>query len=418
MLKRKVFRVLLALVIFILLTTAWLHRPATNNAPARGLYPDHLVLSWTDDPSTTATITWRTQAGIDKSLVEYGPSPNGNSLPSDCKRAAGRASLIKTNLGEFSIHTVTITNLKPGTTYLYRVGDGIRWSRFYSFTTEDENATQHTAVVFGDSQCSLKNYAVWRKTLLTAWKRERPQFIINTGDLVDNGSDQRQWEAWFAAGEGVLEGLPEMPAIGNHESPRHDASRLPQLFLAQFSLPENGPPGLKELVYSFDCGPAHFVILDSQAIGDTYTLKLQQNWLREDLRRTKRKWKIVIFHRPPYYAKTNRPNDDVKAAFCHIIEENHVDLVVNGHDHAVMRTYPISNGKTVASSKGTVYMIAGRSGEKTYSDLARMRWAQYFYNPLDQPTYTVLRFTGEDLLIISKKADGTVLDSYLIKKSR
>lgn len=413
--RRNVFRQLLILVIIGLFTTAWLHLPATNNAPERGLYPEHLILSWAADPATTVTITWRTKAGIEKSLVEYAPGSHGNSFPAGFRLAVGKASLLKTNLGDFSIHTVTITNLKPGTSYLYRVSDGIRWSRIYSFTTADENTKRFTAVVFGDSQCSLKNYSVWRETLLTAWKREKPQFIINTGDLVDNGSDQRHWDAWFAAGEGILEGLPEMPATGNHEYSWHDAGRLPHSFLSQFTLPENGPPGLKELVYSFDYGTAHFVILDSQVLGNTSLLKLQQNWLRNDLTRTKKKWKIVVFHRPPYYSKTDRPNDDVKDAFCRIIEENHVDLVLNGHDHAVMRSYPIANGKTVAPSKGTVYLIAGRSGEKTYPDLARMRWAQYFYNPLDQPTYTVLRFTGEELRITGKKVDGTVLDSCVIK---
>lgn len=415
--RRNIFKVLLILAIAALLVTVGLHQLGTDKEPDWGRSPDHIVLSWTADPATTVTITWRTNPGVHKSLVQYAPRLNDNHFPTGSSLARGRVTTLKTNLGNYHIHTATLTNLRPGVIYLYRVGDGTRWSKVYSFTTEARNTGQFTAVVFGDSQCSLENYKVWQGTLLAAVKREKPRFIINAGDLVDNGSDQKQWEAWFAAGRGILEGLPEMPVVGNHEFPSYFGNRFPQSFLAQFSLPENGPPGLKELVYSFDYGDAHFVILDSQVGNNSPLLKLQQNWLKEDLKRTKKKWKIVIFHRPPYYAKTNRPNDDVKDAFCPILEENHADLVINGHDHAVMRTYPIAGGRIVAQSKGTVYLIAGRSGEKTYTDLSQKRWAQYFYNPVDQPTYTALKFTEGSLRVICKKMDGTILDAYVIEKS-
>lgn len=410
--RRNVFKALLVLVFTVLFGTAWLHQTKTNKAADWSRSPDHIVLSWTADPATTVTITWRTSPDIFKSMVQYAPRQNSTAF----NLVRGSVTTLKTNLGNYNIHTATLTNLRPGVIYLYRVGDGTRWSKVYSFTTETRNTGQFTAVVFGDSQCSVKNYRVWRGTLLAAVKRETPRFIINVGDLVDNGSDQKQWEAWFAAGKGVLESIPEMPAVGNHEFPSYFRKQI-QSFLAQFSLPENGPPGLKELTYSFDYGDAHFVILDSQVSNDSPLLKLQQNWLKGDLERTKKKWKIVIFHRPPYYAKTNRPNDDVKEAFCPILEENHVDLVINGHDHVVMRTYPIAGGRIAAHSKGTVYLITGRSGEKTYSDLSQFWWAQYFYNPVNQPTYTVLKFLDGSLRVTCKKRDGTILDAYVIEKS-
>ncbi|NPV29509.1 MAG: metallophosphoesterase family protein [Firmicutes bacterium] len=413
---RRAFKLLFILGIAVLLAAAGLRQLGIDKAPDWGRSPDHIVLSWTAEPATTVTITWRTNSEVSKSVVQYAPRLNGSLFPTSFSLARGKVAKLKTNLGNFNIHTATLTNLRPGVTYLYRVGDGVRWSRICSFTTESRNASRFSAVVFGDSQCRLKNYRVWRETLQAAVKRENPRFIISTGDLVDDGSDQRQWDAWFAAGQGVLEGLPEMAAVGNHELSHSGGDGMPQSFLAQFSLPENGPPGLKELAYSFDYGDAHFVILDSRFGSNSPLLKLQRDWLKGDLERTRKKWKIVVFHRPPYYAKANRSNDDVREAFCQIIEENRTDLVINGHDHAVMRTYPIAGGRIAARAEGTVYLIAGRSGEKTYSDLTRKRWAQYFYNPLDQPTYTVLKFTGGTLQVICKKVDGTILDACTLEK--
>ena len=68
-------------------------------------------------------------------------------------------------------------------------------------------------------------------------------------------------------------------------------------------MPQNGPEGLKGQVYSYDYGPVHFVVLDSQEEeqkkhGDI--LKIQQTWLEADLAASKAKWKIVFFHKPPY----------------------------------------------------------------------------------------------------------------------
>lgn len=68
--------------------------------------------------------------------------------------------------------------------------------------------------------------------------------------------------------------------------------------------------------------------------------------LKGDLERTRKKWKIIVFHRLPYCGKVNRPNDDLKDAFCQ--EENRTELVVNGRGHAVMRTYTIAGGRLPA----------------------------------------------------------------------
>ena len=42
-------------------------------------------------------------------------------------------------------------------------------------------------------------------------------FFINIGDLVDNGEDASQWNAWFDAVEPMAENVPFVGVIGNHE---------------------------------------------------------------------------------------------------------------------------------------------------------------------------------------------------------
>ena len=111
------------------------------------------------------------------------------------------------------------------------------------------------------------------------------------------------WNAWFAAAKGVIDSIPIMPVSGNHESYGSKEITKPLYCLEQFTLPQNGPEGLKGQAYSYDYGPVHFVVLDSQQTeqkqgGDILTI--QQAWLEADLAASKATWKIVFFHKPPY----------------------------------------------------------------------------------------------------------------------
>jgi acid phosphatase type 7 len=55
------------------------------------------------------------------------------------------------------------------------------------------------------------------------------------------------------------------------------------------------------------------------------------------------------------------------------MEKYHVELVSSGHDHGIVRTYPIKNGAfKEKTSQGIIYYVAGQSGGKTYSNIERM----------------------------------------------
>lgn len=146
-------------------------------------------------------------------------------------------------------------------------------------------------------------------------------------------------------------------------------------------------------------------------------LKSQTAWLTNDLNNTRQSWKLVFFHRPPYYSKNNRPNNDLLNAYQPIFDKYHVDLVFNGHDHCVARTVPLNNGKTVDDpAKGTVYYITGRSGSKYYKDSTRQIWDAFFYNPTDQPNYVTVEVNSSALTVKAVKQNGNVLDTYTIAK--
>lgn len=397
---------------------------ATLAAAPGSSTPDHITLSLALDPTTSMTATWRTDSGTSGTAVQYAvQSGSSLTMPSTAAKVSGTSSSYSSSSGSMKIHHATLTNLKPGTSYLYRVGDGTHWSSVYQFKTEPANDADLKAVLFSDTQSgssSSYNYTPWKTNLTSAVGRENPDFTVIDGDLTEVGGSQKQWDAWYSAVKGTLEDIPMMPVVGNHDTYKTiNNGAKPTAFTAQLTVPQNGPSSLKGQVYSFDYGPVHFVVLDSQGKEEGLSiLTAQKQWLDNDLKATKKTWKVVFFHKPPYPLKNNRPNSDVKAAFSPILEQNHVDLVVNGHDHAVGHTYPIYNGaKASSTAKGTTYAALGRAGAKYYTDVSKKSYDLSFFNPKDQPVYSLLTVNGKQLQLITKKASGTVVDSFTITKS-
>jgi len=386
--------------------------------------PDHVALTWAGDPKTTQTITWRCSADVKAGTVEYAI---GTSLGAETKKVSAKAAPYKSDLGVDSLFTATLTGLKKDTVYAYRVGDGSSWSETATFRTAGSGDFEF--LVFGDSQSGSADkpvYDPWRATLRAAFDANKDaRFFVNMGDLVEIGYMQAHWNAWFDAAKGVIDRIPEMPVQGNHETYVDGGETVmdkPVSWLGQLPTPQNGPAGLKGQVYGYSVGNVDFFVLDSQEdeespkYGDI--LAAQAAWLDKALAASTADFKIAFFHKTPYYNKAARANEAVKATFCPILEKHHVDIVFNGHDHGLSRTYPVKGDSFFSDPKdGTVYYVTGRSGNKYYNDLTNKFWNAFFYDPQDQGVYLAVNVAGKKLTVTARKADGTVLDVYAIDKA-
>ncbi len=244
------------------------------------------------------------------------------------------------------------------------------------------------------------DYSAWGRMLqLAAADESNPGFVMIGGDLINDGNDQAEWDAFFAAGGAALKKLALYPAVGNHDDT--------QLFKSIFLLPDNGPAGKKGAFYSFDYGDAHFTVMDSNAMGAAN--QEDMDWLSQDLTGTDRKYKIVMFHHPAYPAVAI-PKDlerarAIQTHFVPIMEEAGVDLVLSGHQHVYSRTYPLRNGKR--DENGIVYLTSSSGGKQ--------------YQPGDfnyfacvsgkAPVYSIISVAKNGITIETKDASGTVVDS-------
>src|SRR5262249_5155067 len=219
----------------------------------------------------------------------------------------------------------------------------------------------------GDAQTGLEQ---WGRLLRAATARHPSiDFIVLAGDLVDRGNERTNWDHFFLRAAGVFERWPLLPCAGNHEY----LDQGPRLYRAFFDLPRNGPPEIdSDLVYHFSCGDAFFAVLDSTlATCDSKLAQRQADWLDHALKETKASWKFVIFHHPVYPSHPWRDTPVLRQRWVPILDKHHVDFVLEGHDHAYQRTYPLRAGERVMQpGEGTIYLIAV-SGDKFVDGAAR-----------------------------------------------
>lgn len=408
-----------------LLSLAIIMIPATaSQAPGSGASstPDHIVLTWTGDPATTMTITWKTDPAVASCRVEY---DKGSIISKKAQQASANAQEFVSDLGAFRIFSVTLTALSPDRKYTYRIDCDNKKTKSNSFNTARIKTDAFKFLIFGDSQSPVTGdnpYGIWRETVHKAYQAHSDaKFIVNVGDLVDYGQQEAHWNAWFAAAKGVIDSIPIMPVSGNHESYGSREITEPGFYRKHFALPQNGPKRLKGQAYAYDYGPVHFVVLDSQQLeqkqsGDILTI--QQAWLEADLAASKSPWKIVFFHRSPYGVKPNRDEEEIRKAFCPILEKYHVNLVFNAHDHGVAWTPPMKDSVSVKSATdGTIYVVAGQSGGKIYKDNVKMEYHSFFYNPVDQPNYWVIETTKKEITVKAVKQDGRLINSFSIDRT-
>ena len=388
--------------------------------------PDHVILTWTGDPKTTQTISWRALAEIQNGSLLYQEAGTASSTIT----AAAQVKLFRPAAGDkqgsFNLFSLTLSGLKPGTRYNYIPVAGETAGEEHSFMTEPSDEASFSFLLFGDSQSGKKDnpdYLPWQKTVSAA-RAANPdaRFIMNAGDLVETGQDIRHWNSWMDAAAGVIASVPELPVEGNHETYNVSGGPSKPAYLTDFfPVFQNGPEDFMGQVYSFDYGNAHFSVIDSQkdeeAPKSEDFLKEQAAWLDKDLSSSVKTFKLVFFHKTPYFNKLKRGNEEIKAAFCPVAEKYHADIVFNGHDHCLARTYPVKDGKFFAKpEEGTVYYICGRSGAKFYTDSVIREGDEFFFNPKDQPCYVKVEVSKSSLTVKAFNADGTQLDNYTINK--
>ena len=209
-----------------------------------------------------------------------------------------------------------------------------------------------TFIVYGDSRepAGYEKDAIIAKII-----REKPSFVIHTGDLVHYG-EEHQWQIFdLFDGKIIDNGIPMYPVLGNHEYhtreksyPRQPENQL-QCYFKRF------PHLKKNRWYSFVYGNSLFLMLDTTT---DYSKKSHQyKWLVDKLKKESPNFLFIAFHYPPYtkagYEKSSRKAERFLANLLESYKDKGLaktDIVFSGHAHNYERykyndiNYVVSGG--------------------------------------------------------------------------
>lgn len=355
--------------------------PAAADDPA-GLYiapylqnvtPAGITIMWETTDSVVGTVEYSEGDGFDHQVSETSP---------------------------VKIHEIHLAGLKTGTKYYYRVRYEDVILPPASFTTAPPPGTgTWRLVVYGDNRTNPDTHEGNVKQIM----KLNPGIVLNSGDLVSQGSDYKQWKPqYFDPLRGLAEYVPIFTCLGNHEQ---NADH----YYNYASVPDEND----EVYYSFDYGNAHIIGLNSNARDAPYQPgDPQTEWLIRDLEANKDKqWTIVFFHHPLFRCHPGRGIEGQRWVWQPIFDKYGVDLIVNGHDHYYQRTYAVGS-YTGVPRRGVFHLISGGGGAGTYPIIPKIHAA------VRRRVHhiTVMDFQGDRIVGRAVDIEGNTFDAFVYDK--
>lgn len=277
----------------------------------------------------------------------------------------------------------SVTGLEADTKYFYRVYDADEkiYSDAGSFTTAPTDGT-FSFISMSDScvkdTTSLKLAVSTIEAAELAVKDSR--FILHSGDLLGLAST-KNWQIFLSGADEVLNSTVIAPAAGENDE---------EGFNEYFNV------GNGEGYYSFDYSNAHFVVLNTND-DETQCLSQEQlDWLKQDVNEAHENentdWVILNLHKGPYTSGSHADDTEIaelRKVLLPLIDELDIDLVIQGHDRILGRTYSLKDGEIsderayteVVNGKrfdytidpeGTVYLQPGASGREISQQISSM----------------------------------------------
>ena len=437
-----------------------------------GKLPSMLTNNFGSDPTSTRNFTYFTDRRIKKGAIQYAEAKEGTDLTgtlslsglSVTKKDATTELYATTkaliDLGiwcqagytEVSRHTIKLTGLKENTTYLYRVGEPDKgyWSDVHYFTTAAKDGSFDVLIssdIQSSTETKYKKYDTIYHDILKQQFSSGLDFMINPGDVVDNSRNLTQFKWFVNSSADIYADYAMVVAAGNHDSKYFDINKAKNVsyyadprrtgadapikneynylwshYNYDLTSAQNQKTGF---YYSFDYSDVHFTVLNTNDIetiknGDKSVSQLgekQYEWLVEDLKKTDKKYKVVVMHKSLYSEGSHSYDNDVvgmRAQLTPVFAEQKVNLVLAGHDHTYNETYYLdaegkkvntdANGKNIIGSEGTLYVTMGTIGEKFYNyvdnDNVPTNSGEYLHKKegrLSDPTFGKLVYDGENL---------------------
>ncbi len=372
------------------------HHESVEGSDAR---PRNVHLTFAGDASRTVAVSWSTDDTTLASEVHLREAGAG------AWRVVRGFSFAYPGADGRRQHEVHVCGLTPGRTWEYDVG-GVSRSPVARFVTAPAGPMPVTVLVMGDS-----------RTLVDAWsavaraaEREGADVAMLTGDAVDVGADQSQWDALFDAAPTFWASTPVLWIHGNHEG-------LAEPYFAQLALPDHGGDRGVEAWYALTYGPLRVLALNDSTWDFDDVAVAQVAFLRRELagmNRAQTPWAITAHHTPMYTtSNVHLPNASLRGLWAPIYDAFGVQADLAGHVHSYESTWAMRGGDEthdgvrVGPREGTHYLTFGGAGAPLYGFVEPAPWIR---RREATRGYGLLRASATELTWTAKRDDGSTVE--------
>lgn len=436
-------------------------------------------------------VVWMTTEEPGEFQVEYHCSnPKGSAQ-------IVRPEIVTLKIGKdkrYLLYRATLQSLPLDATVSYSVRSSGKTIREASFRTKKGKSYPVKFVVLGDvgEKGDEPKQVAYQMFLTDA------DFGLTVGDLVYVEGRLGQYldhyvdyyintsKASPQEGAPILASVPFYQVIGNHDVKGMDLAEYEDgmAFFYLWYPPLNGPkessvmPGVrgspdavasfKEAAganypsgarnYSFENGPAHFLVLDANAYVNVSD-PIWRAWIEKDLEGTKARWKFVFFHQPGFHSSKYHYAEQQMRALAPLFEKCGVDVVFSGHVHNYQRSKPLKfapsenlekmamtfrvgrkyevpgkftidenfDGVTRTIPQGVIYIVTGAGGGKladrdfTHNPSkwrhATSGWAPYTEKFIaDRHSFTEVTVSEKNMVVRQIDREGNEMDKIQITK--
>jgi predicted MPP superfamily phosphohydrolase len=346
-----------------------------------GLAEDHVDVRFELDGSSAATVVAAPE--------QQGDAGPGRTVTDDAA----------------TMHTTHVAGLAPATAYAYDVRVGRETVAHGRFVTapKPETSASATFLVYGDDRSDETAHAA----LVRVLESTPSDLLVNTGDIVADGGNAADWQAFFRIEAPLLHDRPLFLCIGNHELYDDQAGSN---FARYFGFPDassSSGAGAPLPYGTTRWGNTRFFFLNGMhdwRTGD------ERHWLERELAHADDEaglvWRVVVVHHAPWSSGPHGGNDRlVEARVPDLLAEHKVDLLLAGHDHIYER----------GDSGRIKYVISGGGGAKLYpvgQPLSQTRKAESSYH------FVEVKAGADAVHLVARRVDGTILDRCGFKKGQ
>lgn len=297
-----------------------------------------------------------------------------------------------------ALHEIALEKLTPSKRYTYSLKAGSA-SKLASFTTAptDDSDAPFRFLAYGDNRTDDAAHAAVVRAMVPA----PGEFVIHTGDFVENGASPAQWQTFFEIEAPLLVTRPIVSAVGNHELVDGSGINYVKFF---------GPGGAtkpEHLDHTFRWGNTRFFLLNGIS---QWKSGVERQWLEKALGDADNEkgvvWRVVVVHHGPWSSGPHGGNQRFhEAGLPALFKQHKVDVILSGHDH----TYERGVGD------GLPFVVTGGGGAPLYrlrSRIPQSRHSESTHHFVQaEVNQRVMRLTAV-------RPDGSRIESCALSKDK